>query len=351
MAIEAGYILAYVWGSTQTLSTQGLKVPQVVDADGAGVIYFKLDGTAVGWDYDGGTTDRAELIADNGDVIDLTRVGDRWAWTVTPDDLRGPLTAPGSESSEIVCQFVVTRTTAGSTVTNAPTRWESKKFNVTLDRSIGFSPDKIAGLQLWLDAYSITEAAGAVVTTWDDKSVYDRDVTEATNKPTRQTDGTGRPYLDFDGTNDLLASVWDQFGDPTTLIIVGKIDTYDATVRGFVQVGGTGGVRIAFDNANLKGISGADVANTSLPALDTPFVAVATKAASGDVTIQKGLAAAVTTVSVQAVTDGTVTIGDTAADSPADCQLYEVIVYDTVLSAENIARNVRSLQKKWAATG
>lgn len=354
MALESGFLSVFLWGNSNSLSTNGLKVPQIVDADAASVIDFRIDGTAVGWDYDGGTTDRVEIIAaDAGiDSIALTRVGDRWRWTVTPEDLRGPATAPG-EDFDIDVQIVVTRTTAGNTVSNAPTRWASKSFTVTVDRKIGFTPDSIAGCVLWLDAYNVTEAVAAAVATWDDKSVYDRDVTQATgaNQPTRQNDGTGRPYLDFDGANDALASVWDQFTAPTTVFVAAKIDTYDGTVRGLVQVGGVGGARIAFDNANLKGATAADVANTSLPALDTPFVAVATKAAGGAVTIQKGLSAAVTQASAQAVTPGTVGIADTAVDQPADCQIYEVIVFDTVLSAENIARVVRYLQKKWNAVG
>jgi hypothetical protein len=80
-------------------------------------------------------------------------------------------------------------------------------------------------------------------------------------------------------------------------------------------------------------------------------VAVATKAASGAITIQKGAAAAVSTSSTAAVTKGAVTVGDTIADAPADVRISEILIYDSVLSAADINRVVRYLQNKWEATG
>jgi len=348
MPIDANALTVSVYGSNQNLVSTGLRVQEVVDADGLGYVDFEVDGRLLGWDY-ASATDTVSLVASNGDSVALTRAGDYWRWTVAPGDLRVAGTAPGS-STTATCNIVVERVTGGDPVTNAPSRWASRPFTVTVERRIGFSPDSVAGLALWLDAYDLLgTAAGGSVTSWDDRSVYDRDASEATNAPTRQADGTGRPLVLFDGTNDVLATAWNQFGDPSTVFLAGQIDSYDATVRAFVQVGSTNGVRIAFDNANLKGVTGSDVANTSLPALDTPFVATATKTAGGAVTIQRNLVAAVSQASAAAVTDGTVQIGDTAADSPAAVRIYELLVFDSVLSAPDQARIQRYLMKKWGA--
>ena len=79
-----------------------------------------------------------------------------------------------------------------------------------------FTPARISGLQLWLDAsdawtlFDATSggsavAANGIVKRWEDKSGYARHATESTNGPTRKTavqNGIGT--LDFDGTNDTL---------------------------------------------------------------------------------------------------------------------------------------------------
>lgn len=350
MAIEANYLSVYVKGNlSSSLVVQGLRVAQIVDADGLAFVDFRVDGTALGWDYDGGTTDRVELVSATGDVVTLTRVGDYWRWTVTPEDLRGGENEPGTTFTS-VCQIVVTRTTAGDTASNAPGRWTSREFTVTVDRKTGFSPDQIAGLGLWLDGYSFVDDASATAeAAWDDKSVYDRDMAQGTgaNQPLKYTDGKGRPYLLFDGTNDAMATAWALFGDPNTVFVVAQLVSVDATTRGIVQVGGTGGVRIAFNSSNIMVKTGSDSQNDTLPALNTTFVGCATKAASGDGKYSTNLGSQVTATSTQAVTDGICELGDTTADSAAAIRLYEVIVYDTVLSAENRARVTRYLMKKW----
>lgn len=348
MPIDANALVVSVYGSSQNVVSQGVRVQQVVDSDGLGLVDFSVDGRAVGWDYNS-ATDTVSLVATNGTSALLSRVGDYWRWTVGPDDLGTASSAPGASATR-TCSVVVERTAGADPVTNPPMRWSSRLFPVTLERQAGFSPDSIAGLELWLDAYSLVGLADAVtVGNWDDQSLYDRDVSEGTNIPSKRSDGTGRPYVLFNGTNHVLATNWAQFRAPTTVFVAGQIDSYDGTVRGIVQVGGTNGVRIAFDNTNLKGVTGSDVANTSLPALDTPFVATATKVADGEVTIQRNLVAAVSQASTAAVTDGTVQIADTAADAVAAVAVYEVLVYNTVLSAADRAKVQRYLMAKWGA--
>lgn len=346
MPIDANQLPVSVVGSSQSLTASGLRLVEVVDADGYGYVDFKLDGRAVGWDYDP-ATDSVRLVAANGDAVPLARAGDYWRWQVAPGDLRSASVAPGSTFAT-TGHVVVERVAGGDPATNPPLRWASRSFAVQIERKLGFSPDQVAGLELWLDAYDLASLAnGAPVSSWPDRSPYGRVASEATNAPTKQTDGSGRPLVLFDGSNDVLATSWAQFGDPCTLFVAAQADSADGTVRGIVQVGGTNGARLAFNSSNLKGISGTDTADTSLPALDTPFVGTVTKAASGNVTVRRNLDAAVSQASSAAVTDGTVQVGDTAADSPAACRVYEVAVYSSVLAAAEQARIVRALMKKW----
>ncbi len=348
MPIDANAIAVRVYGSSQSLTSQGLRVQQIVDADGLGYVDFEVGGRPLGWDYSS-ATDTVRLVDTDGHSVALTRVGDYWRWAVDPDDFGSASTPPGGTAAR-TCNVVVERTAGADPVTNPPQRWSSRPFALSIERQVGFSPDSIAGLGLWLDAYSLVSTADAAsVASWDDKSIYDRDVSEATNQPTKRSDGQGRPYVLFDGSNDLLTTSWAQFAAPCTVFVAGQIDSYDATVRAFVQVGGSNGVRIAFDNANLKGASGADIADTSLPSLDTPFVATASKVAGGAVTIQRNLVAAVSQASAAAVTAGTVQIADTTADAAAAVGVYEILVYDSVLSSADQARVQRYLMKKWGA--
>ncbi len=343
---NAGELTIKLQGDTSSFVSSSLTVYQPVDSSmiaGNGVL-LDIKGDDLGWYYDS-TADSVYIITTDGHSVALVRKGDYWQWVVGANDLGVEATDPGASVTKNA-QIVVERTAAG-----VRSRLVSRTFSLVMKRQYGFSPSLISGLLAWWDAYDITDAVAAFVATWDDRSRLDRDLIEATNKPTRRDTVQGRPYVEFDGTNDLMSTTLADIGTACTVFVVASINTYDATTRGVIQVGGTNGARIAFSSTNLKGISGADIANTSLPALDAWFVAVATKAASGAITIQKGTAAAVSTASVAAVTVGTVGMGDTAADAVADVGVMEAIIYDSVLSADNIEKVVRHLQQKWNATG
>ncbi len=346
MAQTTGFLAVKLKGQTTSFESSGLKVWQPVDAAmiaGDGIL-LDIKGDDIGWYYNS-TTDNVFLITSDGWAVELVRLGDYWQWVVGASDLGSGATDPGSLMSK-TAQIVVERTVGG-----VRSKLTSKDFALSVERQYGFVAGSIAGLAAHFDAYDLTEADAAVVTTWQDKGQYNRDVTEATNKPTKTSTGLGRPFVAFDGTNDLLTSTLADVGLACTAFVVAKIGSYDATTRGILQVGGTNGARLAFNSTNLKGLSGADVANTTLPALDAWFVAVITKTASGAITVQKGTAAAVSTASVAAVTAGTIGMGDTVADAAADVDVAEVIIYDSVLTATQIERTVRSLQNKWQATG
>lgn len=349
MAQVAAYLDVFLKGQSSSFVSSGLEVYQAVDSDqiaGDGVL-IEVNGEDYGWFYDS-STDTVFLETTDGFAESLTRKGDYWQWIVGGNDLGSPATAPGATVTK-TARIVVERLTSGAG--SAVTRMVSKPFTLTIKRAMAFTPQSISGLIAWYDSYDLTEAVAATVASWADKTLYDRDLAEATNKPTRRNTGAGRPYLEFDGTNDLLASTLADAGLACTALVVFKIGAYDATTRGIIQVGGTNGGRLAFNSTNLKGLSGSDAADGTLPSLNTWCVAVITKTASGAITVQKGTGSPVSQASTNAVTVGTIGLGDTAADSVADVDIAEVMVWDNVLSAANINRAVRAMQFKWEATG
>lgn len=341
MAVDTGFLNVSLRDSSSNIVASGMVVGQSIDASQLQGIDFFVDHPT--WAYDS-TTDTVFLVEQSTDqAVALTRVGNHFRWSVGANDLGGFAAAPGSSVNKTAYVMVVRDSgTARLTLT-------SKTFTVTLDRRRSFYPTQIAGCQLWATSWRLTEAAGATVQTWDDASPQDADLTQASAglRPTKRATGEGRPYLEFDGIDDLLATTLASFSAPCTIAVVARLRAVDATVRGIVQVGGTNGPRIAFDNANLKGISGSDVANTALPATNVWFVVVATKAAAGNVTIQLNLTAPVTGVSTAAVTAGTVQIADTAADAVAAVDVAEVAVWGSVLSAADVETVVNGLGRAY----
>lgn len=70
-----------------------------------------------------------------------------------------------------------------------------------------FSPARLSGLAFWYDAArSPIVAAGGAVERWDDISGNDNHAGQASSgqRPTKTTDGEGRPLVSFDGVDDAL---------------------------------------------------------------------------------------------------------------------------------------------------
>jgi hypothetical protein len=114
------------------------------------------------------------------------------------------------------------------------------------------TPLDIASVQLWLDAsdastlYDATTGgslvtAGNTVARWEDKSGNANHVTQSTanNRPTRlAADLNGLDGLDFDGTNDSLATATAVGNAPLTVFVVAKPDT-TANVGRFAHIFGS----------------------------------------------------------------------------------------------------------------
>jgi hypothetical protein len=330
MPVDTGFLSVSLRDSSSNIVASGLTVGQSIDASHVQGIDFFIDHPT--WNYDS-ATDKVYLVDQSTlQAVELSRVGNHFRWSVGANDLGGFSTPPGSSVDKTV-YAMVSRDTG-----TARTSLTSKAFSLTLNRRRTFQPTQLSGCLLWATAYSLTEPVGSSVQTWDDASAQDADLSQSTSgsRPVRRNTGEGRPYLEFDGTDDAMATLVSAFAAPCTLAVVARVRSADATVRGIAQVGGTNGPRLAFDSSHLKGASGSDVADTALPSLGTWFVGVVTKAAGGNVTVQLNLNSPVTATSSAAVTAGTVQVGDTAADAVAAVDVAEVAVWGSVLSAADI---------------
>lgn len=327
---------------SQNVITSGINLAQVVDAAAPAGTDFKIE-LPSNLDIDT-ATDTVMLVTSDGHSRPLTRQGDYWRLVVGADDFGGGGTAPGSRIDKRA-QFVVERLSGG-----VYTRWASQDFDLTLDRQIGLGFKSVGTLLAWYDAFTLSAiASGAAVASWSDSSDFGRTLTQGTgaNQPLKGLAGNLRPYVRFDGSNDALVSTLGNLTGSLTVFVAQSFVSSDATLRSSVQVGGTGGPRIGMDNTNLGSRSTTDAANVTKPTNGVPHVAIATKNTS-NLTIQlnaTGIPASVS--SAGAITAGVLELGDTTADAAANVDIYEVLVYGSVLGSTDIARVARALQAKW----
>jgi Big-like domain-containing protein/concanavalin A-like lectin/glucanase superfamily protein len=129
-------------------------------------------------------------------VLSATGTGNTLTQPAAVTDANG--VATGTLSSSVAGDKVITATIDGLLI--------EQTASVTVE-SQAFSPDDLAGLELWLAADAIVGPADAdPVTTWEDESGNGRDATQETagEKPTYRTGVlNGKPVVRFDG-GDLL---------------------------------------------------------------------------------------------------------------------------------------------------
>jgi hypothetical protein len=234
-------------------------------------------------------------------------------------------------------------------------------------RASGFNPKSIAGLAAWYDATvasSVTLASG-FVSQWDDLSGGGLHLSQATeaDRPSLGTLG-GKTAIDFDGSNDFLRNAqapasW-LFGtyfiafSQDTATNVGQtlitLNVAGQTYRmGLVwsalqefrtqQISGTGSV------SNVSGGSGVT---------NTPRLITHTYDGTSSGSLRLSGTSLTGSSSVTASSDSGVIVGIRRASNvsslPMDGKVGELVIYNRVLSATEIARIERYLAAKWGAT-
>lgn len=210
-----------------------------------------------------------------------------------------------------------------------------------------FSPEQISGLTLWLKADAITGLAdGAALTTWEDSSGEDNDAAQATadNKPTYKTNIlNGLPVVRFDGTADFLQTPDLGLSQPGTVLIVASRTAaaerhmLDGTSTRWLM-GGTATNWIMFAGSVLDT---GDAQDTDAHVHTCIFNGASSKYRLDGTEIGSGDAGA------QGLAMTLIGCGNSqTAFHPGD--IAEVLIYDSALSAGNLALVEAYLSAKYA---
>lgn len=211
----------------------------------------------------------------------------------------------------------------------------------------GFSPKKISGLQLWLDAQA--QALGTV-TSWTDKSGNGNNATQSTGskKPVNTASQIyGRNAVVFDGVDDTLATTFGStLSQPITVFLVAKRTSGTTFLDG---VGAVNRVSIVSDSGQSNKItlySGANATSTATTGTEPTLYSALFSDASSELR-QNGGSNLISTSPGTASTDG-VTIGtDYAGLNPLSGNVAEVIYYNRALSATERQKVEEYLRAKY----
>jgi len=157
-------------------------------------------------------------------------------------------------------------------------------MSIGIIASQAFSPNKLSGLRLWLDASDLGTIieSGGDVSQWNDKSSDNNDVTQATGSKQPKTGVdtiNGVNAITFDGVDDFLQRITFTGGAitrPDTISIVWELIALPTILDGKIVDGGaTGSNRqvIEMDEATDKWqmFAGSFALGSVIP-IDTPFI-------------------------------------------------------------------------------
>lgn len=227
-------------------------------------------------------------------------------------------------------------------------------------RTYGREPLEVSGCMAWYDAAdtsTLVDAGSGAVSTWYDKSGNGRDLTQGTgaNRPTMGTRTlNGLNVVDFDGTNDRVASANITQALPVTVlaVVLSDVTTPGAGNRQILgnqsattcpAVYGLAATPMRWAFFAGTQIDTGDALNTSAHTLSVNFI----NSASGEffldgASIGTGNPGA-SGWSAEPISLG----GDTAPANFWDGIIAEVAIYDSTLSAGNRQRIEAYLKSKW----
>jgi len=233
------------------------------------------------------------------------------------------------------------------------------------DAGGGFSPLSITGCVLWLRADTISGLSdGDSVATWSDESGEGNDATEATNKPTYETNvQNGLAVVRFNGTDDELTTAGNIFtdgeADLTVFVVVANYTC--ATVArpigiGFeVAAGQREFIGYNFDNATTHSIRFEGASRTfSQTDTDPSIICFMRDGYTTEDVVARFNGAEVlaagtpTTDNILGNTIFSLGIMNAGADRFFACDIAEVIVYEAFLGSGNITLVEAYLNDKWS---
>lgn len=326
----------------------GVDVSLVADSDGILGADFGVSYEALPFDYNS-STDTIRIVCSNGWGKTLTRVGDWFRWTVTPSDLSMFDVSPGTNTLKS-CHIAFERTASG-----VRTSLKSKSFNVNVHKERRFSPLDISGCIGWFSPYDFgSTTQDASLTSWADKSLGGLDFNLiGAVAPTISKLPNDYPVLKLVTTpvRKLYTTVA-HLKDPYTIFGIARYNgVSDGTFRKFITLGGTNGVRIGVDSINFIAKSGAGSTTLSRGTIANDYKAFAymvqydhTNLVLQLLDVTGGTGTTATSGVTNAVTAGTLIIGDDAADAQGEWQVGDIIIYNNAsLSSDNKQQIIRSL--------
>lgn len=221
-----------------------------------------------------------------------------------------------------------------------------------------FAPDDIAGLVLWLDADTLALSDGDPVGTWTDGSGTANDATQTgANRPTYKTGIVNSlPVVRFDGTtNDQFMTFPTDPGTVTSSFVVGALHLAAASQIGyasFLQCPDIWISGVLADGCSTNWGTFADVATCvsagEVLGTDVFNILELTNTVAGNQI--RAYRNGVQKISISDACSGSALNqigGDNSASRWLNCDIAEVIIYNTVLSAGNRAQVEGYLSAKY----
>jgi hypothetical protein len=222
-----------------------------------------------------------------------------------------------------------------------------------------FTPTKIAGCQLWLDASDATTISiGTGVSQWNDKSGNARHAMQATgaSQPAYITAGkNGLNIVRFDGSNDGVEGAYTELSQCTIFVVA--INNSGDFGRVFTQVttGQTDDFNIGIIPILRKGASNelsiynASIANFQADVVyDNTWKLMKHERGATNTTLKIGALSSTVANSAIGTVDRYRLGFNTSSNAQMNGDIAEVVVYNSVLSAGDTTLIETYLNDKWA---
>jgi hypothetical protein len=279
--------------------------------------------------------------------VDYVKVEVEWtAPTFTTHNAAATLAVVSNLSSPAATAVAVHEALAPRTVTAAPVAAATKSFS---------NPTDLTGLQSWYDAddaSSFTFGTGTQVSQWNDKSGLGRHLTQATGSLQPQRNGTqnSRTTVTFDGTDDYMDTASFTVAQPITVFFAGDIVS-DSDQGWFSSVGGNFQVYIGAGNVYLycgTTPSGLQLTGSYTGAHTWRFQANGSSTAG----YKDGtLLATGDTGSSGTTTGWRLAERNLTSGYRLTGEVFEIIVYDRILTGGEITQVEDYLTAKWITAG
>lgn len=232
----------------------------------------------------------------------------------------------------------------------APIAPDGVRLGMRAEYNTGFSPIQIPGLQAWFDAADDTSfifGAGTKVATWRDKSGFLRHLTQATgtSQPDRNGTRNGWSTVVFDGTNDRMGGSL-VLSLPLTICTAFKFDNADTADRHLIATNPTGGPTVYTSGGKWWFYSGLSIDSGVTDDSNWNTRIDVFNGASSELFLN-GASIASGNTGVGSIS--TISLGCWPSGVNFwDGEVAEVLIYNSVLSAQDRALVQSYLQNKWA---